>query len=994
MRDDVEDDMLDPEYLLLESSTSTLLAEDASADNSMRMAPIFTGDALAVAGERVFPQRALYGRIVAQEADGLPKTVISPKLYINSNAPFSAVGSGISHTTSVLLESCLIQDPRLGTLPAPLSGIVFHFDYGAKGGSKQPCEAAYLASLSRTRGGNATPPKVTVLVLPTAIRTMRAVYAGLAAVDVQPLHFAPEDISGERLLAMMRVDTEQRMPHYMECIMSILHGMDPFDYDKFRDQLAAQKFDRTQETMLDFRLSLLDSCLQGGNAENRVSAQFKAGQLTIIDLSSPFMDASSACGFFDTILGLFIEADIAAAGKLIVLNKAHKYLTENGSSARLTDSLLLVVREQRHHATRVVISTQEPTVVPSMFLDLCSFVIVHRFSSPVWMKHLVNHLPAANKLSDERFSKVVSLRTGEAMIFAPSGLGATGRGESRMATVRTGINMGTLQPLGQGYLLANLLWCVLRIVTLQMSLVVGPQSRLVTSTGQLYQTLSGAPSTSQPAPSSINPLAAAAEQSQEGPVSFDGNPQLRFQDLLRFLVDNRAKGAARVSLSAVVVFLDGLKVCPYVGQRLTAYLEEAVALKYVHRLDGEDGIWLRPTDFAPIISVLDFHRHNGYAKTKAEQVLYAVRKYFPSVLRNQTWKAYVAEAADAGAVVVDQDWVMLPQGTLAIEHKQLPTVAPLPGRFVSAQSVPQRSDPPASELEHMPTAVTVPDKFVAVNPVYKKSEPPAISIKRDQAPSADPLPGRFVPAQSAPQPSHIPVNESLLGNTAETPNTTASVTPIRGTETTAAPVRLCSSLSCYSENLVSKSGIPESFQFLVETLRKYTSEGQQGVSLSHLGILFITSGKNPHIGRTLDSYLGEAESLGLIVRETSDSRSWVRLKPHIHDHRHSKGANQELPDSNGAASRSEPHPSAVFQPGDAKGDYEEYKEFGPLIVILKQMKSKGNLRPYNSTVAEEMHKQFPAFMAKQKRAFRECCVKAEAAHLIRREGDCIMLIAP
>lgn len=36
------------------------------------------------------------------------------------------------------------------------------------------------------------------------------------------------------------------------------------------------------------------------------------------------MDGSSACEFFDLILGLFIEADVDAAGKLIVLDEAHK----------------------------------------------------------------------------------------------------------------------------------------------------------------------------------------------------------------------------------------------------------------------------------------------------------------------------------------------------------------------------------------------------------------------------------------------------------------------------------------------------------------------------------------------------------------------------------------------------------------------------------------------------------------------------------------------
>ena len=39
---------------------------------------------------------------------------------------------------------------------------------------------------------------------------MRQVYAGLPAVHVEPLRFSPEDISGERLLAMMKIDENTR----------------------------------------------------------------------------------------------------------------------------------------------------------------------------------------------------------------------------------------------------------------------------------------------------------------------------------------------------------------------------------------------------------------------------------------------------------------------------------------------------------------------------------------------------------------------------------------------------------------------------------------------------------------------------------------------------------------------------------------------------------------------------------------------------------------
>ena len=66
--------------------------------------------------------------------------------------------------------------------------------------------------------------------------------------------------------------------------MSILRGMQgTFSYEGFRSQLREQRFSGSQKAMLDLRLSILDSCLEGGNTYNRVSNYFKEGQLTIIE---------------------------------------------------------------------------------------------------------------------------------------------------------------------------------------------------------------------------------------------------------------------------------------------------------------------------------------------------------------------------------------------------------------------------------------------------------------------------------------------------------------------------------------------------------------------------------------------------------------------------------------------------------------------------------------------------------------------------------------
>jgi hypothetical protein len=129
------------------------------------------------------------------------------------------------------------------------------------------------------------------------------VYSQFSNVTVAPLHFAPEDISGDRLLAMMKVDVDSRkclisrtrrteflrliieMPLYMEIIMNILRSMDNFDYHAFRAELNEQSktFAPNQKSMMNLRLSLLDSCLKNGDMTNRVSSYFCPGQLTIIE---------------------------------------------------------------------------------------------------------------------------------------------------------------------------------------------------------------------------------------------------------------------------------------------------------------------------------------------------------------------------------------------------------------------------------------------------------------------------------------------------------------------------------------------------------------------------------------------------------------------------------------------------------------------------------------------------------------------------------------
>jgi len=149
--------------------------------------------------------------------------------------------------------------------------------------------------------------------------------------------------------------------------------------------------------------------------------RFASGRLTIIDLSDPFVDSAMAGAIFEICIRLFQRANVDT-GKVLVVDEAHKYLSDSSSTPTgLTRALLSLVRQQRHMSMRVIVSTQEPTVLPSAFIALCSIIVLHRFASSAWWEHLKKHIPAT--MSDEdSFDRVVTLKTGEALVCCPTGV--------------------------------------------------------------------------------------------------------------------------------------------------------------------------------------------------------------------------------------------------------------------------------------------------------------------------------------------------------------------------------------------------------------------------------------------------------------------------------------------------------------------------------------------------------------------------------------------
>ncbi|MCJ1425207.1 hypothetical protein MMC29_003095 [Sticta canariensis] len=395
-------------------------------------------------------------------------------------------GSGKSHTLSCMLEAALITKPELGRLPKPLAGLVFHYDKFSSVSSCQVCEAAYLCSSGIPVRVLVSPSNF--WRMKQAYENLPGLAPDAKKPVVKALLLKETHLDVERLMKLMAVDdTDKAIPLYMEVTCRIMRqmaiesrGAPGLNYAAFKRRLSEETFSAQQSALLNIRLNLLESFMelpdtagalyeqearpefaqtkQGKMAEKKWEKEqadkvklnkaqniwsFEPGSLTIVDLSCPFVDEAAACALFNMCLALFLESR-GDVGRIIALDEAHKVpLTVHStksmnnladqyqfmseiSASTFTETLLSVIRQQRHLATRVIIATQEPTISPKL-LDLSSMTIVHRFTSPSWLQTLKSHLAGISSIEEtsgrdikQIFELIVNLEAGQALLFSPS----------------------------------------------------------------------------------------------------------------------------------------------------------------------------------------------------------------------------------------------------------------------------------------------------------------------------------------------------------------------------------------------------------------------------------------------------------------------------------------------------------------------------------------------------------------------------------------------
>ena len=194
------------------------------------------------------------------------------------------------------------------------------------------------------------------------------------------------------------------------------------DFSAFLRQVREKCNVQGQSGPLDQRIALLESVV-AESAKNAslleesldlIACSKEGYHLIIADLTDPLLSKEEANGLFQVLTEQFRTLP-TMGGKVLCLDEAHKYMTGEKADG-LSEAIVNVARLMRHDGIRLAVSTQSPKALAPELLELVTVAALHHFHSPDWWNYLKSKLP----LHISAFERILSLNSGEAVVFATS----------------------------------------------------------------------------------------------------------------------------------------------------------------------------------------------------------------------------------------------------------------------------------------------------------------------------------------------------------------------------------------------------------------------------------------------------------------------------------------------------------------------------------------------------------------------------------------------
>lgn len=360
----------------------------------------------------------MLGATVATPQYGLIGEVSGRKVALDLNQThtislFGVQGGGKSYTLGSVAEMASLAIPGINCLPEPLSTVIFHYsptmDYkpeftsmvGANGVEDQ------VRALKEVYGAEPKALADVMLLVPAdKIEERKAEYPDI---EVRPLQFSASELKASHWKFLMGAVGNQAT--YIRQIMRIMKAMrDEITLEGLRAGIDASSVPDHLKELARMRLDLAAEYIDDGNSLSEV---VRPGRLIIVDLRDEFIEKDEALGLFVVLLQLFADARIdgRSFNKLVVFDEAHKYI----ESPDLVAGLIEVVREMRHKGVSIMVASQDPPSVPVSLIELSSHIIMHKFNSPAWLKHIQKANAALGNLTPERMAL---LKAGEAYVWS------------------------------------------------------------------------------------------------------------------------------------------------------------------------------------------------------------------------------------------------------------------------------------------------------------------------------------------------------------------------------------------------------------------------------------------------------------------------------------------------------------------------------------------------------------------------------------------------
>ena len=333
----------------------------------------------------------------------------------NTISLFGVQGAGKSYTIGSITEMVLRQFSKVNLLPAPMASVIFHYsdsmDYAPEFTSMvyPNDEAGQLAKLKAEYGAEPGSIKDVILLAPESqVETRKVEYPDI---DVHPIGFDSSELAVRDwmfLLGAMGNDSTyiKELKQIMKAcrndmsLVNIRNGVANSNHmSTLQRSLAEQKLDFAEEYITD---------------GNKLQQYLKPGRLIIVDLRDEFIEKDEALGLFVVMLNIFssvMKVDGRAFNKFIVFDEAHKYMNDK----ELVGSITTAIREMRHKGVSIMIASQDPMSLPTEIIELSSIVVMHRFSSPAWVKHVQKAITPLQTLTA---TEMAALGSGEAYLWA------------------------------------------------------------------------------------------------------------------------------------------------------------------------------------------------------------------------------------------------------------------------------------------------------------------------------------------------------------------------------------------------------------------------------------------------------------------------------------------------------------------------------------------------------------------------------------------------